>query len=242
MLLDIPVRVPASWLGPRTVPQAAPKGQHKPMLTARHEGCAPPCGHALDMAPWCRAYRPFPCTAQPPTSGLSSRPDRVTALHTTALCRIAGVTRGQLRIYERDGLLEAPARTAAGYRTWPADTLARLAAIRQLIQARWATDSSDARASHGQERPSACAPARKLAQVLRERRAEEGRSGRLLDAGPPPRGTCRTARNPAWRRGTRKQERPTDSGWALNGGGLGRNRTTDTRIFNPLLYQLSYQA
>ena len=23
-------------------------------------------------------------------------------------------------------------------------------------------------------------------------------------------------------------------------GGLGRNRTTDTRIFNPLLYQLSY--
>ena len=26
------------------------------------------------------------------------------------------------------------------------------------------------------------------------------------------------------------------------GGGLGRNRTTDTRIFNPLLYRLSYQA
>ena len=28
----------------------------------------------------------------------------------------------------------------------------------------------------------------------------------------------------------------------MNAGGLGRNRTTDTRIFNPLLYQLSYQA
>jgi hypothetical protein len=27
-----------------------------------------------------------------------------------------------------------------------------------------------------------------------------------------------------------------------NTGGLGRNRTTDTRIFNPLLYQLSYRA
>ena len=27
-----------------------------------------------------------------------------------------------------------------------------------------------------------------------------------------------------------------------NSGGLGRNRTTDTRIFNPLLYQLSYRA
>lgn len=28
----------------------------------------------------------------------------------------------------------------------------------------------------------------------------------------------------------------------LEFGGLGRNRTTDTRIFNPLLYQLSYRA
>ena len=28
----------------------------------------------------------------------------------------------------------------------------------------------------------------------------------------------------------------------LETGGLGRNRTTDTRIFNPLLYQLSYRA
>jgi hypothetical protein len=28
----------------------------------------------------------------------------------------------------------------------------------------------------------------------------------------------------------------------FEGGGLGRNRTTDTRIFNPLLYQLSYRA
>jgi hypothetical protein len=28
----------------------------------------------------------------------------------------------------------------------------------------------------------------------------------------------------------------------LNPGGLGRNRTIDTRIFNPLLYQLSYRA
>ena len=28
----------------------------------------------------------------------------------------------------------------------------------------------------------------------------------------------------------------------LNFGGLGRNRTDDTRIFNPLLYRLSYLA
>ena len=29
---------------------------------------------------------------------------------------------------------------------------------------------------------------------------------------------------------------------ALSYGGQGRNRTTDTRIFSPLLYQLSYLA
>ena len=119
------------------------------------------------------------------------------------------------------GLIEAASRCIAD----PRNPL-------RIIQARWATDRSDARASHGQKRPSACTPARRLAQVLRERRAEESRTGRFLDAGPPPRGTWRTGRNPAGRRGTRKQKRPTDSGWALNDGGQGRNRTTDTRIFN----------
>ena len=39
-----------------------------------------------------------------------------------------------------------------------------------------------------------------------------------------------------------KQKRPTENGQAKMFGGLGRNRTTDTRIFNPLLYRLSYQA
>ncbi len=28
----------------------------------------------------------------------------------------------------------------------------------------------------------------------------------------------------------------------MEGGGCGQNRTGDTRIFNPLLYQLSYTA
>ena len=35
-------------------------------------------------------------------------------------------------------------------------------------------------------------------------------------------------------------EKPPEGGFKF--GGLGRNRTTDTRIFNPLLYRLSYQA
>ncbi len=42
--------------------------------------------------------------------------------------------------------------------------------------------------------------------------------------------------------GKHKRKRPTEKGWALNGGGLGRKRTTDTRIFSPLLYRLSYRA
>ncbi len=29
---------------------------------------------------------------------------------------------------------------------------------------------------------------------------------------------------------------------SINNGGLGQGRTADTRIFSPLLYQLSYQA
>jgi hypothetical protein len=40
----------------------------------------------------------------------------------------------------------------------------------------------------------------------------------------------------------RKSPRNLTISWGSNSGGLGRNRTTDTRIFNPLLYQLSYRA
>ena len=39
----------------------------------------------------------------------------------------------------------------------------------------------------------------------------------------------------------RKKNQPL-RGWFLGFGGLGRNRTTDTRIFSPLLYRLSYRA
>ena len=37
-----------------------------------------------------------------------------------------------------------------------------------------------------------------------------------------------------------KQQKAPPLGEALGHGAQGRNRTTDTRIFNPLLYQLSY--
>ena len=40
----------------------------------------------------------------------------------------------------------------------------------------------------------------------------------------------------------RQEHRRIVSNALVSDGGLGRNRTIDTRIFNPLLYQLSYRA
>jgi MerR family transcriptional regulator, copper efflux regulator len=53
-------------------------------------------------------------------------------LTTSSLCKSVGVTRGQLRLYEREGLLLEPARTGAGYRHYTPDTPNRLNAIKQL--------------------------------------------------------------------------------------------------------------
>lgn len=55
------------------------------------------------------------------------------ALQTTsALCKSASVTRGQLRLYEEAGLIFPQSRTEAGYRQYGRDTLERLKAIRHL--------------------------------------------------------------------------------------------------------------
>ena len=56
----------------------------------------------------------------------------VRPLTTGAVCAAAQVTRGQLRLYEREGLLLPPERTEGGFRIYPVDTLVRLQAIRQL--------------------------------------------------------------------------------------------------------------
>jgi hypothetical protein len=42
---------------------------------------------------------------------------------TSALCKAANVTRGQLRLYEEEGLIAPQGRTEAGYRQYGADTL-----------------------------------------------------------------------------------------------------------------------
>lgn len=57
---------------------------------------------------------------------------RLAPLTSGAICAAAQVTRGQLRVYEREGLIPPPRRTAGGFRDYPADTLQRLQAIRQL--------------------------------------------------------------------------------------------------------------
>ena len=65
---------------------------------------------------------------RPPTPAFP----RLVPLTSGAICAAAQVTRGQLRVYEREGLIPPPRRTAGGFRDYPADTLQRLQAIRQL--------------------------------------------------------------------------------------------------------------
>ena len=57
---------------------------------------------------------------------------RSSPLTTARLCVAAGATRGMLRLYEAEGLLAAPGRSAAGYRHYPADSIDRVQAIRLL--------------------------------------------------------------------------------------------------------------
>jgi MerR family mercuric resistance operon transcriptional regulator len=47
------------------------------------------------------------------------------------VARDAGLAIDTVRYYEREGLLERPARTSSGYRQYPADAVARLRFIRQ---------------------------------------------------------------------------------------------------------------
>ncbi len=47
------------------------------------------------------------------------------------LARAAGVGAETVRFYEREGLIEAPPRTAAGYRQYPPETVERLGFIRR---------------------------------------------------------------------------------------------------------------
>lgn len=55
------------------------------------------------------------------------------SLQTTSnMCKAAKVSRGQLRLYEEQGLIAPQRRTEAGYRQYGSDTLDRLRVIRHL--------------------------------------------------------------------------------------------------------------
>ena len=92
---------------------------------------------------------------------------------------------------------------------------------------------------------SACAGSTRFSNIFREQRAEKGRT-------PAERGGYARSAFSAWHaqngpgprvaRGKPRNDKANRERLALNSGGLGRNRTTDTRIFNPLLYRLSYRA
>lgn len=51
---------------------------------------------------------------------------------TSTLCKAANVTRGQLRLYEEQGLIAPQSRTEAGYRQYGGDMLDRLKTIMHL--------------------------------------------------------------------------------------------------------------
>jgi MerR family copper efflux transcriptional regulator len=53
-------------------------------------------------------------------------------LSTKALCAAAGVARGVLRLYEREGLIPLPRRKASGYRCYDSSDIVRLQVIRNL--------------------------------------------------------------------------------------------------------------
>lgn len=51
------------------------------------------------------------------------RPARETRLTSGQLCEAAGVSRGALRLYEREKLIAAPPRSEGGYRLYPAEAV-----------------------------------------------------------------------------------------------------------------------
>ena len=90
-----------------------------------------------------------------------------------------------------------------------------------------------------------CSAGEVLADFLRtETRKESNLAGRWALSGRRDMacGTRKIGRIPAQCGESTDVKKPNREGLGFESGGLGRNRTTDTRIFNPLLYQLSYRA
>lgn len=75
-------------------------------------------------------------TSPAPNPGRAARvnraPRQAAPLTTARLCTAAQATRGMLRLYEREGLLSPPQRSATGYRHYAQDSVDRVRAIRLL--------------------------------------------------------------------------------------------------------------
>ena len=90
-----------------------------------------------------------------------------------------------------------------------------------------------------------CSAGEVLADFLRtETRKESNLPGRWALSGRRDMacGTRKIGGIPAQRGESTDVKKPNREGLGFEYGGLGQNRTADTRIFNPLLYQLSYRA
>jgi len=82
------------------------------------------------------------------------------------VARRCGVSADTLRHYERKGLLPAPARTPAGYRRYPADTIARVQLIQRALLVGFTLDEV---ARVLRERDSGRPPCRAVRGLVAER-------------------------------------------------------------------------
>lgn len=85
------------------------------------------------------------------------------------LARLAGVSTDTLRHYERKGLIARPPRTAAGYRRYPSDAVARVRLIQRALVIGFSLDEL---AGVLQERAAGGAPCRKVRGIVQGRLAD----------------------------------------------------------------------
>ena len=98
----------------------------------------------------------------------------MSGLRVGQLAKAAGVTAQTIRYYERRQLLAPPPRTGAGYREYPAETLARLRFIRHAQELGFGLDEIGELLSLRADAPSDCA-----AVEAKVRRAVEQIDGRV---------------------------------------------------------------
>ena len=95
--------------------------------------------------------------------------DTPATLGAGALAKLAGVSTDTLRHYERKGLIARPPRTAAGYRRYPSETVARVRLIQRALVIGFSLDEL---AGVLRERAAGGAPCQKVRGIVRGRLAD----------------------------------------------------------------------